>query len=390
MTNVFFSLLSSEIGGQVNALPSTLSYEELEELYRLASAHDVAHIVGQALSKCGCLGEDNISKQFKTAAMNAVMRYVQLQHSYEKICTVLETAQIPFIPLKGAVLRSYYPEPWMRTSCDVDILVKPEDLDRAVTVLCEELQCTRGGTTSHDVALQFPDGVQLELHYDTIESAVSPASAAVLQEIWQEAIPLTSLSLDEQPDNPYHLVLPNALFYIYHIAHMAKHLINGGCGIRPFLDLFLLGTSPHDVEERKELLHRSGLSAFADAAETLTGVWFCGTPADETSLKLADYILRGGSYGTVENYVTVHRAQQGTRWGYVWSRVWLRYDVIKFYYPVLQKHAWLTPLYQVVRWFNVAFGGRAASAAYELKRNAALSDDTVQSTQTLLQDLNLL
>ena len=179
------------------------------------------------------------------------------------------------------------------------------------------------------------------------------------------------------------------MFYTYHIAHMAKHVINGGCGIRPFLDLRVLETIPHDASARADLLDKSGLKAFAAAVEQLSRVWFGDADTDAASAQLERYILDGGSYGTMNNYVIVHRAQQGGRWRYVLSRVWLRYDVIKFHYPVLQKHAWLTPLYQVIRWFKIAFRGGAKSAVYELERNATLDDTTVQNTTHLLKYLGL-
>ena len=50
---------------------------------------------------------------------------------YENLCSAFEKAQIPFLPLKGSVIRKYYPEAWMRTSCDIDILVHDEDVGRA-------------------------------------------------------------------------------------------------------------------------------------------------------------------------------------------------------------------------------------------------------------------
>ena len=34
----------------------------------------------------------------------------------EEICEILKEENIDFIPLKGAFIRNYYPEPWMRTS----------------------------------------------------------------------------------------------------------------------------------------------------------------------------------------------------------------------------------------------------------------------------------
>jgi hypothetical protein len=51
-----------------------------------------------------------------------------MKHEFERICLVLEKAKIPHIPLKGSVLRKLYKEPWLRTSCDIDILVQEETL----------------------------------------------------------------------------------------------------------------------------------------------------------------------------------------------------------------------------------------------------------------------
>ena len=45
-------------------------------------------------------------------------------------CNALEKAQIPFVPLKGSVIRKYYPEAWMRTSSDIDVLVHKEDVEK--------------------------------------------------------------------------------------------------------------------------------------------------------------------------------------------------------------------------------------------------------------------
>ena len=99
----------------------------LEEVCALARKHDLVHLVGQALSKKPAPASETLEKS-KKIAMQAFMHYVQRSHEYAKICTVLEEAQIPYIPLKGTVLRDFYPEPWMRTSSDIDILIHKENL----------------------------------------------------------------------------------------------------------------------------------------------------------------------------------------------------------------------------------------------------------------------
>ena len=48
--------------------------------------------------------------------MIAIYRYEKINYELNRLRSALNEAQIPFIPLKGSVLRQYYPEPWMRTS----------------------------------------------------------------------------------------------------------------------------------------------------------------------------------------------------------------------------------------------------------------------------------
>ena len=132
-STILFALLRHQICGEsvCEEVRQAITPEILPRVYRLAAAHDLAHLAGQSLSQLKLLGDDEISQKFKQAAMQAVYRYVQLNFEYEQACAVLEKAKIPFMPLKGSVLRDSYPEAWMRTSSDMDILVKPEKLEDA-------------------------------------------------------------------------------------------------------------------------------------------------------------------------------------------------------------------------------------------------------------------
>lgn len=355
--------------------------ENLEAVYALAAHHDLAHLVGVALGKMNIpLGEGG--KKCKDAAMAAFARHMQQNYAFEQTCAVLEDAKIPFIPLKGSVLRAYYPEPWLRNSCDIDILVREEDLNSAIQVLTEKLSCTHEGKTSHDVGLLVLGSVHLELHYSTIEDYVSPDAQQILSDIWNVAKPAQ--------EKTYCLEMPDALFYFYHIAHMAKHFLYGGCGIRPFLDLWIMDEKmPCDPKARQELLERGNLLTFARGVHKLSRVWFSGEDWDAVAEQTEQFVLKGGTYGTLETYVTVNQAQKGSKLRYMLSRVFLPYDVIKHYYPVLQKNKWLTPVYQVMRWFRIAFCGRADRAIRELQTNAATSATSINTTAQLFKQLGL-
>ena len=379
---VLFALLRAAVCGQPVAedVKAACTAEMLEKVYTLANHHDLAHLAGQALSKLGLPESESLAK-CQMAAKQAIFRYMRLDLAYAQICDTLEKAEIPFIPLKGSVLRAWYPEAWMRTSCDIDILVRPENLDRAVEALTASLQFTRKGKGDHDVSLFSPGGVHLELHYETVvESDQVNQSSRVLEKIWDTATPVKP--------GAYHSEMSDGMFYFYHIAHMAKHITIGGCGIRPFLDLWVMRHRTMCAPDG-QLLDEGGLTAFAQAAEALSEVWFSDTPAEPMTERLAQYILGGGVYGTMENNVAMQQQKQGGRLRYALSKIILPYETIKFYYPLLQKHKWLTPVFQVVRWFKLLFKGGVRRSARQLKLNASASREDAQSAQSLLQYLGL-
>ena len=58
----------------------------------------------------------------------------------------------------------------MRTSSDIDILVKMEDLERAVALVKEKLSYEeKGPRLRHDASLISPSGVHFELHFSILE-----------------------------------------------------------------------------------------------------------------------------------------------------------------------------------------------------------------------------
>ena len=189
---------------------------------------------------------------YKQLLMSA-MRYEAMNAELIKVCNAFEQAEIAHMPLKGSVMRQYYPEPWMRTSGDIDILVHIEDIDRALDIIINNLNYKNTGKTLHDLELLSPNGVHLDLLFDTVEESYSGNANAVLKNIWDYAV------LKEA--TKYLYVLSDGMFYFYHVAHMAKHFEEGGCGIRFFLDMWLLNNSEKFIaQEAEDLIHMVVLS----------------------------------------------------------------------------------------------------------------------------------
>ena len=102
--------------------------------------------------------------------MLAVYRYEKINYELGRLRKVLNEAKIPFIPLKGSVLRRYYPEPWMRTSCDIDVLVHEEAVDQAAQIIVDKLGYAYEKKQYHDISLMSDGGVHLELHHTIKEN----------------------------------------------------------------------------------------------------------------------------------------------------------------------------------------------------------------------------
>ena len=380
---LLFALLRSAVCGDSISGEEIALYnpDVLPQMIRLAEKHDVAHLLALGMKDNGLLDES--SKSLESEILKAVYRYEILNYELSRLCGALEQAQIPFIPLKGSVIRQYYPEPWMRTSCDIDVLVHEADLPKAIACLTDGLQYRYATQNQHDVSLFTQQGQHIELHYTLLEDGPVNSALAVLDTVWDTAT--------RRDGYTYWYEMPDEMFYFYHIAHMAKHFVaTGGCGIRPFLDMWVLNHRVcFDREKREQLLAAGGLAVFAGQAERLSEVWFGHGQPTEVTRQMEKFVLRGGVYGTNQNRIAVQQQKQGGRFRYALSKIFIPYDVIKFHYPILQKHRFLTPVMEVRRWGKLIFCGHLKRTAKELQYNNHLSDTEAEKAQTLLKNVGL-
>lgn len=380
---LLFSVIQSALFG--NPIPEeSKSYatdiNAVQSVLAVAQKHDVAHIVAYGLLNNEPASDADNKLHLHT--YRAIYQYKTLNYELTRIVEALEKAQIPFIPLKGSVIRKYYPEPWMRNSCDIDVLVHKEDLDAAILCLVKNLGYTEGDRATHDVSLFGPQRVHIELHFDLVEEGRAKGAIDVLKDVWD--------NVSVHQDYNYWYEMTDAYFYFYHIAHMAKHFESGGCGIRPFIDLWILDhLDGADTTARDALLSRGNLLKFTAVARELSEAWLGGKEANELTLQMQNFILSGGVYGSTDNRVALQQKKKGGRIGYVISRIFVPYDKLKRYYPILEKHRWLMPLMQIRRWFMLFKPSVAKMAKRELALNSSLEKAKSDEMNAFLDDIGL-
>ena len=174
------------------------------------------------------------------------------------------------------------------------------------------------------------------------------------------------------------------------VAHMAYHFMSGGCGIRPFMDLWIWKNKVgYDADTLMQMCRECELESFFHAAMRLCAFWFDGAESDLLCEQMQAFVLRGGVYGSVENKVSVRHNQSGSGIRYVLSRIFAPYEMLKYYYPALQKHKWLLPFCQVRRWFRLILKRSFKRSAAELSVGQSISKEQAEATAILLERLGL-
>ena len=384
--SVMFSLIRNEIceNAPDEFVKDELSSEMLKELFELSDKHDIAHIVASALSKIGLLNNnEKISLLFKKALKKAIYRDVQREYLLVQINNILENAKISHMMLKGATLCQYYPESWMRTSCDIDVLVKKENAESAIEYLCKAGFVRIKDDSTHDYNLIAENGMHIELHYTLSQDGELVAAESVLNKIWDEAI--------RTENHKYLYQMPIEQFFLYHLVHMGRHLLHGGCGIRPFIDLWILERKAiYDKYELETIFSNVGLLSFYKNASALGKVWMENKEHTETTKLLEKYVLFGGTYGNSKNLAQIQAAKGTSKIKAFIRLMFLPRENLEVIYPNLKKHQYLFYLYQIKRWFRIFNKKRRNKVKHLTKARNSVTQIDVDVTKNMLEHIGLL
>jgi len=376
LPNVLFALLKAAVSKETptEEVKNACTDDVLEKVFILAQKHDLAHLPG-----CLDLPDSDATKKMKKAAQLAMYRSVQMGYEFERICKAFDSAEIPYIPLKGAVIRGYYPESWMRTSCDMDILVHEADLEKAVGLLVNELTYqTDGKKHYHDISLFSKSGVHLELHFSICEN--TEKLDGLLSRVWDYATPGSGCRYE----------LEKNYFAFYLLAHMSYHFAGGGCGLRSFLDLYLLQEQGRYEETLlREHLDQCGLTLFYDGVCALVDVWFREKPHTALTKAMEHFLCSGGAYGSGVYHVAIQQKRKGGKARYLLGRIFMPYSTLKIRYRVLEKMPVLYPVMLIWRWIETVFSGKARRAANELDTTNQIDKKQADAVFAMFDTLGL-
>ena len=366
----------NEVGNN-ESIKEKITPDILLSVYRLAKSHDLAHVVSNFVYRNKIEVDPALRTRLQQEEIMSVYRNEQMKYTLGEICSIFDEAEIAYIPLKGSVIRPYYPYESMRTSCDIDILIHEEDLEAAINSLAiKGYRC--GDRNYHDVSLYAPNKIHLELHFNIQENMDN--LDAVLKDAWEYAVPTNGSQYAFSKE-----------FFAFHIfAHMAYHFVSGGCGIRSLLDIWVLehkmGIS---YSCAKALLQKAGIYQFASEMSMLAQRCFTHNDRDSFSDSVLKYIFQGGVYGSVENHIAVDKSKVKTSVAYALKRLFLPYKSMVISYPFLKKAPYLLPFCWVSRWIKVIFSGKPKQFVSEMTYANNMSDERIKEVTAICSRLGL-
>jgi len=380
MKEVTLSAIGSALTGHTfDAAPlSVWDSNALEKLYVFSSALDVSQFIGYALADTQ--QPNAILQRFQKDALKAMYRCERQTADLQRVSALFEQEKLPFVPLKGAVLRGFYPVPWLRTSSDIDLLLRSEDCRTAEALLSSRLHYAFVERTTHDVVLVSPGGVHVELHHMLLEEACANQADEPLRNIWYHV---------RQESDSFRCTLDDEAFYYYHIAHIAKHFLLGGGGIRPFADLFLLDAMPRFAACQRDMLEQGGLLRFSQSCSKLANHWFGGGQADDGISQMEAFLLEGTLYGSAHGKAVVGSVKSGGKMKRLLQRAWQPYDTLKHRYPALIGYPILLPWYEGVRWAQLLTSRRRGNLKEELVSGLTLSKEEQRKISAMLEHIGL-
>jgi len=170
----------------------------------------------------------------------ATARYLIFRRELGRLLVSVAEDGIPLIPLKGLVLaETLYPDPVLRPSSDLDLLVRPDTV-RAVDALLQGLGYRRLAdahswsfdlTYDRATVYQGPHGVRVDLHWSLLSDPRYVWNEAEEATIWERAVRIEVAGEEALSLCPEDLLL-------YLAAHLAVH--HGLSGLLWYWDLALL------------------------------------------------------------------------------------------------------------------------------------------------------
>lgn len=333
---------------------------DMEALLRLAKAHSVSAMVCMALEQTDAFQHAAETTRLKwlDAKNKAVRKNMLLDAERHQLEKEFAEHGIWYMPLKGSILKDWYPKFGMREMADNDILFDASKRKEVKAIFQGRGYTVKGYNKSNHDEYEKPPIYNFEMHVSLFPGTYKELTEQY-ENVKEHLLPVDGTA--------YQFAFTPEDFYVFVLAHAHKHYSYSGTGIRTLADIYIMnqklgGTMNWEYVDSE--LRGLGIFSYEresrELAQKLFGIAELPTEANlsEAEQQMLAYYLGASTYGTIENR-TLNQMQKlqpdggaitaHTKRKYLLSRIFPGREWCKACAPTVYKYPVLLPFFWVWR-----------------------------------------
>ena len=379
-------LLANLVLAQLNGRkPNNIPVDtNVSELINIAERNHMNYLILGALIRSDNIPEKIIDCLRRKIQNNIMMTLSQVTE-LNTLVARFEKAGIKNQPMKGSCMKFIYPSPEMREMSDIDILIDTDKVGKAGKIMQELGFSLQRSVKHHDIYIKHPF-LCVEIHHSMYDKTVDGNQYNYFKSFEKAVL---------RSGKKYTYDFNKEDFYVYMIAHMAKHFYTMGCGIRNLVDVYIYLEKygkELDRDYLKNELKKCGIYDFSVCMEEMAYIWLGGKKSNKFYDDLFSYMCDCGIYGKDENGIWHKFAEEKLKNNKV-SRFkmkkWYYFPPLFYmseYYPWLERFPFLLPVAWGIRGFRGIFLKKGAKKRKMLK---SLESDKILTYQKIYRHMKL-
>lgn len=333
---------------------------DMEALLRLAKAHSVSAMVCVALEQTDAFqhAAETTRLKWMDAKNKAVRKNMLLDAERHQLEKEFAEHGIWYMPLKGSILKDWYPKFGMREMADNDILFDASKRKEVKAIFQGRGYTVKGYNKGNHDEYEKPPIYNFEMHVSLFPGTYKKLTEQY-ENVKEHLLPVDGTA--------YQFAFTPEDFYVFVLAHAHKHYSYSGTGIRTLADIYIMnqklgGTMNWEYVDSE--LRGLGIFSYEresrELAQKLFGIAELPTKANlsEAEQQMLAYYLGASTYGTIENR-TLNQMQKlqpdggaitaHTKRKYLLSRIFPGREWCKACAPTVYKYPVLLPFFWVWR-----------------------------------------
>ena len=263
---------------------------DFQIVFEIAMRHDVENLLFVSIDKLDKKPDVELYEKWRERYYLRQRQCMYQELALEELIFVFTSAGIDCMPLKGSVIKNYYPNPDLRSMGDIDFLVREQNRN-VVRDIMHKLGYFDDILDDGQVDGFKKKDVYVEVHYDF--SAKNHVYHEIFTIDWDRLVPA-------ETEHLYKMTLDD--LYFFNVGHYVKNMHNKGMGLRGVVDGYVLWKALSD-EQRQSVLHRfegTDLSDFNSKMLRIADIWFDSAEDDGTLDLVQEYLIVKKTYGDEE------------------------------------------------------------------------------------------